>query len=196
MGGGEQHHLLIVDARRLRRFLVDTRHRRRQFKELQHGRALRTTKAAVSAADIVGGNAPLLIGRACKGNEGRLPRNEVAHLHRVAYGVHIGSRGLHAVIDHDRPLLPKLQARFFCKGAVGRHADGENDHVGAEGFFVLQKGHNLSIFMDEALHAAAQAEGNAVAFQRLMELHCHIRIQGRHHLSGALDDGHIEAQLA
>ena len=66
---------------------------------------LRAMIAAVTAADVVRGNAPLLVGRAGQSRSApRCPVTQMLDLHRVAHGVDVRHGGLHPVIDHDAAL--------------------------------------------------------------------------------------------
>ena len=66
VGCREKYDFIVSDPCCLRRLLIDPRRGRCQAKEFQNRRTLRAVKAAVSAADVVSGNASLLVGRPCQ----------------------------------------------------------------------------------------------------------------------------------
>ena len=72
------------DAGPAERFLGRAGHGQRQVEDADHGRALRAAEMGVAAADHVGGDAALAIGRPGQRNQRRLAGHEVADLDRVA----------------------------------------------------------------------------------------------------------------
>ena len=93
--------LIIIVACGSRALFVQTRGGDRHIKELQHRRALRSLVFRGNTADIVRRDAPLLVGRARKWNEGRLARYEILDRYSIAHSVHVGSARLHFLIHND-----------------------------------------------------------------------------------------------
>ena len=66
VGCREKYDFVVSNPCCLRRFFIDPRRGRGQAKQFQNRRTLRAGKAAASAADVVSGNASLLVGRPCQ----------------------------------------------------------------------------------------------------------------------------------
>ena len=65
---------------------------------------------AVLAADDVGNQAALLVGRACQRHDGRLAGDAVGDLNGVADGIDVGVVGAHLLVNDDGALDARLQA--------------------------------------------------------------------------------------
>ncbi|CAN3969206.1 BmrU protein, partial [Dysosmobacter welbionis] len=98
--GGEVD-LVAVDARLFCRLLIDAGGGDGHIEYLDDGAALGAGIPAVSAADVVRRDAPLLVGGARQGEEGVLPGDEVLHLHRIPHSVDVRRGGLHPVVHQD-----------------------------------------------------------------------------------------------
>ena len=162
---------------------------------LDHRAALRTFESAVSAADVVCRNAPLLVCGACQRNQGILPGDEVFHLHSVAYRIDVRDRSLHPVVDHDASLDTQFQSGIFGKTGIRGNPDCQHYHVGMERHFIFQQYIHASVFFFKSLHGVPQGKLHAVLSHLCVYKSGHVRVKGVHELFGALDDGDLHPQL-
>ena len=165
-----------------------------QVKHLDDRTALRPPIPAVAAADVVRRNAPLPVGGTGQRNQRVLPGDGVLHLHRVAHGVNVGNRGLHAVVDHNAALDAQRQPGLSGKGGIRGDPDGQHHHVGVERRFVLQQHVHAAVLLHKALHRMAQRQPDAMPAHLGVEKRRHVRVKGIHQLSGTLDDGDLQPQ--
>ena len=192
--GGEDH-LVHVVARLFGVGLVEAGGGGGHVKELEHGAALGAGVAAVPAADIVRGDAPLLVRRARQRYHRILAGDIVLHLHRISHGVDIRVGGLHPLVHNDAALEPQLQPGLGGQAAVGADAYGQHHHVRMEGSGVLQQHVHAPVLLLKALHGEAQSQLHPVAAHLVVDIGGHVGVEGVHQLFGPLDYGHIQAQL-
>ena len=149
MRGRGKDDLLVGDARRLGGFFVDAREGRRQIKDLQNGGALRAGKAAASAADIVSGNASLLVGRPCQRDQRFLPGHEMGDLHGIAHSIDVRHGGFHLLVDSDAATNTKPESGIFCQMRIRGNADGQQHHIRMQWLTTLQQGqHGISVLSE------------------------------------------------
>ena len=187
--------LVAVDARLFCRLLIDAGGGDGHIEYLDDGAALGAGIPAVSAADVVRRDAPLLVGGARQGEEGVLPGDEVLHLYRIPHSVDVRRGGLHPVVHQDAALDPQLQPGRLGEAGVRRDADGQHHHVGGEGRLVLQQHIDPVTVGGKALHSAAQMQPHPFLPQLGVEEGGHVRVQGIQQLAGPLDHGDVDAQL-
>lgn len=89
--------------------------------------------------------------------------------HGVAHGVDVLDAGLHAVVHDDAALDARLKPRRIRKGRIGRDADGEHHHVGAQRLFAGQEHVDAAIALLEALHGAPQRQTHPVGAHLLVD---------------------------
>ena len=195
MAHGGEDHLVHIKARLFGVGLVEAGGGGGHVKELQHGAALGAGVAAVPAADIVRGDAPLLVRRARQRYHRILAGDIVLHLHRIAHGVDIRVGGLHPLVHNDAALEPQLQPGLGGQAAVGADAYGQHHHVGMEGSRVLQQHVHAPVLLLKALHGEAQSQLHPVAAHLVVDIGGHVGVEGVHQLFGPLDNGNIQAQL-
>ena len=196
MAHGGEHHGVVRDAGALTGGLGEPGGGGRQVEHLDDGRALGAGEAAVEPADDVGCYAPLLVGRPGERDERVVAGDEVAHLHGVAHGVDVLDAGLHAVVHDDAALDARLKPRRIRKGRIGRDADGEHHHVGAQRLFAGQEHVDAAIALLEALHGAPQRQTHPVGAHLLVDEGGHVGVEGAHEVARPLHDGHVQPQLA
>ncbi len=108
VGCREKYDFVVSDPCCLRRLFIDPRGGRCQAKQLQNRRALRAVKAAVSAADIVSGNASLLVGGPRQRDQRFLPGHEMGDLYGIAHSIDVRHGGFHPLVDSDAATNTKL----------------------------------------------------------------------------------------
>ena len=113
VGRGEGHYLVEPVPRGFGSPFVESGCRHSHVEHPQNGGALAAVKTAVPAADVVGGNPPLLVGRPRQRHPGRISRHGMGDLHRVAHGVYVGRGGFHPVVDHDGAPSAQRQPCFL-----------------------------------------------------------------------------------
>ena len=195
VGGGVGHHLVIGHARGPRLFFVQPRGGRCQVKELEHRGAQRPSVGAPPPADVVGGNAPLLVGRAGQRNVAFGSGDKMPHLHRVTHGVDVRGAGAHLPVHRDRPLDAQGQARPAGQLRVGGHADAQQHQVGREPLPALQLYSQPVPLGREAGHPCAQAQLHPLAPEIGVDLRRHVGVQGRQHLRAPLEQGGVHPRV-
>ena len=96
-----------------------------QAKQFQNRRTLRAGKVAVAAADIVSGNASLLVGRPRQRNQHFLPGHEMGNLYGIAHSVDVRYGGFHPFVDSDTATNTKLKTDIFCQMRIRGNTDGQ-----------------------------------------------------------------------
>jgi len=140
---------------------------------------LRAGKAAVSAADIVSGNASLLVGRPRQRDQCFLAGHEMGDLYGIAHSVDIRHGGFHPLVDSDAAPDAQLKSGLFCQMGVRRDADGQQHHVGAQRLtFLQQRQHGISV-LSESGDGFIQPQSHTVSAHFRMDKAGHIRIQRR-----------------
>ena len=196
------------DAGGEKRFLGLAGHGERQVEDADDGRALRAAEMGVAAANHVGGDPPLPIGRAGQRHQRRPAGDEVADFDRVAHRENVRVAGAHLVVNMDAAGGADLQARLAGEFRVGPHAHPQDHQVGGESLVVL--GHHRDRLLRprlEGAHRVAQAKINPLPPQLLVQRLDHLRIGRRHHLIGQLQQrdgdaaaaevfGHFQADVA
>ena len=153
-------------------------------------------KRLLEPADDVGGDAPLLVGRPGERDERVVAGDEVAHLHGVAHGVDVLDAGLHAIVHGDAALDAPLKPRRVGEGRIGRDADGQHHHVGAQRLFAGQEHLDAVLACFEALHGTAQRQVHPVGAHLLVDKGGHVGVEGVHEVARPLHDGHVQPQVA
>ena len=166
-----------------------------QAEHLEHRTALGTAVAAVPAADVVRGDAPLLVGGARQGDQRGLAGDGVAHLHGVAHGVDVGVGSLHAVVDGNAAPQAQFQPGLGGQAAVRRHADGQHHHAGGQRGLALQQHLHAVPGGGKALHRVPQPQGYPVGAHFALDQSGHVGVEGGHQLPGLLHDGHVQPQF-
>ena len=192
--GGEDH-LVHIQTGLFRVGLVDAGGGRSHIKYLDDAASLRTQIAAVTTADIVSNDPPLLVGRTGQRDQSVLSGDIVLHLHRIACSVDIGHRGLHPVVDHNAALDAQFQPGFLRQCGVRRNADGQHYHIRMKGGVVLQQHIHAAFPFLKALHGITERQFHAVLANLCVDKRRHIRVKGVHQLLWALDDGDFHAKL-
>ena len=108
VGCREKYDFVVSDPCCLRCLFIDPRGGRCQAKQFQNRRTLRAGKAAVAAADIVSGNASLLVGRSRQRNQRFLPGHEMGDLYGIAHSIDVRHGGFHPLVDSDAATNTKL----------------------------------------------------------------------------------------
>ena len=179
MGCWEKYDSVVSNPCCLRRLFIDPRRGRGQAKQFQNRRTLRAVKVAVSAADVVGGNAALLVGGARQRDQRLLAGHEMGDLHGVPHGVDVRHGGLHPLVHNDAAPDAQLQSGLLCQMGVRRDADGQQHHVGAQRLtFLQQRQHGISV-LPESGDGFTQPQSHAVSAHFRMDKARHIRIQRR-----------------
>ena len=114
MGCWEKYDFAVSDSCCLRCLFIDTRGGRCQAKQFQNRRTLRAGKVAVAAADIVSGNASLLVGRPRQRNQRFLPGYKMGDLYGIAHSIDVRHGGFHPFGDSDASTNTKLKTDIFC----------------------------------------------------------------------------------
>ena len=191
-----EHHGVVRDAGALASGLGKPGGSGREIEHLDDRGALGTGEAAVQSANDVGCHAPLLVGRPGKRDERVIAGDEVAHLHGVAHGVYVLDAGFHAIVHDDAALDAGFKSGCLGEGRIGRDADGEHHHVGAQRLFPDHKNVDAPVALFESLHGTAQRQAHAVSAHLLVDEGGRIGVEGVHKVARALHDGHVQPQLA
>ena len=179
VGCREKYDSVVSNLCCLRRFFIDPRRGRGQAKQFQNRRTLRAVKVAVSAADVVGGNASLLVGGPRQRDQCFLAGHEMGDLYGIAYSVDIRHGGFHSLVDSDAAPDAQVKSGLFCQMSVRRDADGQQHHVGAQRLTILQqRQHGISV-LSESGDGFTQPQSHTVSAHFRMDKARHIRIQRR-----------------
>ena len=136
-------------------------------------------KAAVSAADVVGGNAPLLVSGPRQRNQRFLAGHEMGDLYGIAHSVDIRHGGFHPLVDSDAAPDAQLKSGLFYQMGVRRDADGQQHHIRMQRLTTLQQGqHGISVLLKSG-DGFTQPQSHAVSAHFRMDKARHIRIQRR-----------------
>ena len=81
--------------------------------------------AAVSAADIVSGNASLLVGGSRQRNQHFLSGHEMGNLYGIAHSIDVWRGGFHPLVDSDAATNTKFESGFFCQVRIRGNTDGQ-----------------------------------------------------------------------
>ena len=139
---------------------------------------------------MVGGNACLLLGRACQGQAAGLPGLGIEGLHRVAHRVNIRIRGLHPLVDLDAAGLADLQPRILGKARLRCYADGHDHCVGRQSeLLAVLDGGDVSVL--NGRQGAVHAQADAMVIQLLLQGLHHVVVKGCQDLAHALHHGHV-----
>ena len=177
MGCREKYDFVVSDSCCLRCLFIDTRGGRCQAKQFQNRRTLRAGKVAVAAADIVSGNASLLVGGSRQRNQRFLPGYKMGDLYGIAHSIDVRHGGFHPLVDSDAAPDAQLKSGLFCQMGVRRDADGQQHHVGAQRLTTLQQSqHGISV-LSESGDGFPQPESHAVSAHFRMDKARHVRIQ-------------------
>ena len=134
---------------------------------------------AVSAADVVGGNASLLVGRPRQRDQCFLAGHEMGDLYGIAHSVDIRHGGFHPLVDSDAATNTKPESGIFCQMRIRGNTDGQQHHVGAQRLtFLQQRQHGISV-LPESGDGFTQPQSHAVSAHFRMDKARHIRIQRR-----------------
>ena len=191
-----EHHGVVRDAGAVASGLGKPGGSGREIEHLDDRGALGTGEAAVQSANDVGCHAPLLVGRPGKRDERVIAGDEVAHLHGVAHGVDVLDAGFHAIVHDDAALDAGFKSGCLGEGRIGRDADGEHHHVGAQRLFAGHKNVDAPVALFESLYGTAQCQMHAVSAHLLVDEGGRIGVEGVNKVARALHDGHVQPQLA
>ena len=195
VAGRGEHHLVIGKARGFGGALVEAGGRRRHVKELDHAAAPGGAVNTVQTGDVVRRHAALLVGRPREGDERRLMRDAVFHLHRVAHGVDVRVRGAHVLVHEYAAARAHLQPRRLGKAAVRGNADGEDDHLRGDGRADVHVRDHLPVLFFKAGHGAAQPQRKPLGAELGVDKGGHVRVQRAQKLLHLFHDGHLRAAL-
>lgn len=135
-----EHHGVVRDAGALASGLGKPGGSGREIEHLDDRGALGAGEAAVQPANDVGCHAPLAwLAGPGKRDERVVAGDEVAYLHGVAHGVDVLDAGFHAIVHDDAALDAGFKSGCLGEGRIGRDADGEHHHVGAQRLFAGHK---------------------------------------------------------
>ena len=106
-------------------------------------------KAAVAAADIVGGNASLLVGRPRQGDQRFLPGYKMDDLYGIAHSIDVRHGGFHPLVDNDAATNTKSESGFFCQMRIRGNTDGQHHHIRMQRLTFFQQGqHGISVLSE------------------------------------------------
>ena len=136
-------------------------------------------KAAVSAADIVSGNASLLVGRPRQRDQRFLAGHEMGDFYGIAHSIDVRHGGFHPLVDSDAATNTKFESGFFCQMRIRGNTDGQQYHIRMQWLTTLQQGqHGISV-LSESGDGFTQPQSHAVSAHFRMDKARHIRIQRR-----------------
>ena len=195
MGCREQYNFVVSDPCCLRCLFIDPRGGRCQAEQFQNRRTLRAGKAAVAAADIVGGNSPLLVGRPCQRDQCFLPGHEMGDLYGIAHSIDVRHGGFHLLVDSDAATNAKFESGIFCQMRIRGNTDGQQHHIRMQWLTPLQQGqHGISV-LPESGDSFTQPQSHTVSAHFRMDKAGHVRVQRSQKLLGPLDDGDGDAHF-
>jgi len=96
-------------------------------------------------------------------------------------------------VGDDAALFVQRKTCGGGKGAVGRDADGKNDHVSLHRALVAQQHAHTGRGVLKAGDAGGKIQLHAVFAHVLVQQLGHFKVQRRHDLIGALDYGHLQS---
>ena len=133
--------------------------------------------AAASAADVVGGNASLLVGGPRQRDQCFLAGHEMGDLYGIAHSVDIRHGGFHPLVDSDAATNTKPESGFFCQMRIRGNTDGQQHHIRMQRLTFFQQGqHGISV-LSESGDGFTQPQSHAVSAHFRMDKARHIRIQ-------------------
>ena len=141
-----------LNSKSLGRGLIDSGNGGGEIKDLDHAAALGAGIPAIAPADVIGSNAPLLVGRTGQSDQRILPGYKMFDLDCVAHCIDVGNGGLHPVIDQDAALDSQFQSRLFGQMRIGGHTDGQHHHVGMQGSGIRQQYIHSPVLFLKALY--------------------------------------------
>ena len=190
--GRKQQGAAAGDARSGSRAFVQARGGGGHVEAFEHGRALRAAVDAADSADVVGGDAPLLVGGPSEGDARLFAGDGMEDLHRVAHGVDVGIGSAHMLVYDHRAARAQLQPRRLGEIGFGKDADGDQGAVCTEGF-AGGVGDDAALLAAQRRHRVFEAQVDAVFAQAGVEDTGHVVIERRHHLFFHLQDGDAHA---
>ena len=173
-------------------FFAEPRGRDGQIEEFDDRRALRAFIRAFYPADVVRGDAPLLVRGSCKRDDGFFFGDEMLHLDGVAHGVNVERGSLHFFVDDNSALCPEFQSRLFREPAFRQNADGENEHICDE-FPFIRLDNDLFSVVRYFGDVGVKEQIYAVFAEFCMDKRGDIFIDGTQKMSAALDNGDVYA---
>ncbi len=103
-----------------------------KIKQLEHGGALRAAVTLVRPAEVVCGQAALLIGRPGQRHIAGQVCDGIADGDGVAHGVDILRAGAQLVIDKDGAFFVGLQPCLFRQGGIRAYAGGQKHQIAGQ----------------------------------------------------------------
>ncbi|MNS89561.1 hypothetical protein D3C72_1235780 [compost metagenome] len=181
----------------------------RQIEQLADGGALRFLVGLGSAQHVVGGDAPLPVGRARQRDQHSFAGDEVGLLHRIPHRVDEGIRGAHASIHLDAAARTQFQPRLGGEQGLRLDAYGQDQQAGVEVRAVIEGqaqagtagdryGRGLLCRQLQTLdgrETGAQTQIDPLFPDTGMEHVGHLFIHRRHHLIGELQQGDLQLAL-
>ena len=186
---------LVLHAGGLGGLLVEADGGGGEAEDLDDRRAERAPILAGDAADVVRGDAALLVGRAGQRRELERACDGVGDRDGVAHGVDVGVAGAHVAVDHDGALGPELEPGGLRQLALRHDADGEDDEGAVNALAALDVDADAVFNLLIALDRVLKAQVDAVFAKLGVELAGHIPVQRRHDLLAALEYRHAHARL-
>ena len=193
--GGMGVGLLEGDAGPAERFLARPGHGQGQIEDADHGGSLRAAEVGVAAADHVGGDAALAIGRPGQRDQGRLAGDEIADLDGVADREDVPDRwcasGRRRGCRRSAP-VPSPASRASRVSGRMPTATMTNRATIRSPLWVTTADRLLGPRL-EGGHAVAQPQIDPLPAQFLMDGSDHLGIDRRHHLAGEFQERHVQA---
>ena len=173
-----EHHPVIIQPGRPCLTLADAGGGHGQVEHLEHRRPAGPPIAALPAADVVGGNPRLPVGRTGQRYQRRRACNRVCDLHRIPDRIDVGVGGLHPVVDSDAVFDPQCKPGLCRQAALGPHAQGQQHRVGGQGRPRLgADGQPSAVCRLDAGQSLPQRQRNSLLPQMGMNKAGHIGVQ-------------------
>lgn len=151
--------------------------------------------ALVAEDDVVGHDAPLLVGRAGQRNHRRTSRHGVEHLNHVAQRIDVGVGAPHAVVDDDAAAGAEPESRLAGQPVLGPYADAQQHHVGLDAGTALKVHRNGGPRILKAPHPFTQTKAHALVLEVTVDDGRHREVERSHHLRRHLDHVDMKTRL-
>jgi len=139
----------------------------------------------------VGRHAALAVRRVGERHEHLLAVERVTLLDGVADGEDPRVARTEAAVDEDAAETARLETGVVREARLGAHADGRDDEVGLD---LLTRPERHRVGPDGG-DRGAEAQRDAGGAEVVVDRPDHLGVEGGHHLSGGLDDGHGDAAV-
>ena len=168
----------------------------RQLAHLDDARPVRAAIDGCAARHVVRRNAPLLVGRACKGYRGLPAENGVDDLDDVTRRVDVGIARAQMLVHDDVPT--RSEGESCCLGQLGTrpHTGRDDCEIRRQPFAVVEDRLHAVGTLHEIGDRPSEADVDSHAAQLRRERLRHFGIHRRQHVFAALHDRHIKSALA